>query len=91
MSGSEDHDQNSVQGSSGIPAKRAIEEQDRKVSMDDGNGSGKKKRISLSCAQCKSYSSTIHIGCGANSNRRKEKTEGLSFGDDQSMRTDDVV
>jgi hypothetical protein len=35
------------------PAKRAIEEQDRKGSMDEGGGS-KKKRISLSCAQCTS-------------------------------------
>ena len=61
MSGSDDHDQDHEQnsgqggsGGSGIPAKRAIEEQDRKVSMDDGQGSGKKKRVSLSCAQCES-------------------------------------
>lgn len=53
MSGSDDHDndQSGGQGSGGIPAKRAMDE-DRKVSIDDGNGSGKKKRVSLSCAQC---------------------------------------
>jgi len=41
------------------PAKRAIEEQDRKGSIDEGGGS-KKKRISLSCAQC--TSTLCHVG-----------------------------
>jgi hypothetical protein len=40
------------------PAKRAIEEQDRKGSLDEG-GSSKKKRISLSCAQCTSLPSGV--------------------------------
>lgn len=48
-------------GPSGLPAKRAIDEQDRKSSIDDGNGSGKKKRVSLSCAQCESGSDILQL------------------------------
>lgn len=57
MSGYEDDGGSNHGGPSGSgnPAKRAIEEQERKGSLDDG-GSSKKKRISLSCAQCKSTS-----------------------------------
>jgi len=56
------------------PAKRAIEEQDRKGSMDEGGGS-KKKRISLSCAQC---TSLCVMWEGAD-DRCKEETKGWSI------------
>lgn len=64
MSGYDDADGSSNHGGpSGNTAKRAMDDQDRKVSMDDGSSS-KKKRISLSCAQCTYTSSgSAHLRC----------------------------